>query len=521
MLPHNDLTPPDEIFKKWVDTLPASEKRKYYQLKIKPGTDLASSVSISDLRPVSGWKTDEEFFASNPFVKYVTTYAREHGISAWAALDACLIRVASIIPFNIRALIPGSGWSVLNLFLALVGKSGTGKGRAWMLARQIIPGVKCEIPELTSGEGLAATFGVRVPNLDANGKPDKTHTHFELDTSSQTIYMSEVVGLQATMGRAGSTIEEAVNRGWSGEQLGTQNRDRLKRVNIPAMGYRLTMYLGVQPAEAKVLASSQGSGFTQRFLFANAEDPGVQLCPVFGCETPEPLEIHLPSAPDEELTQAIDNGESHFDGTHIDIRIPIPAAIAIGQVNTAPVLKISIDPLDAHRMQMTARIAVILSIIEAHGLPVHMTVTPWAWRAALHIMEHSARVRADMLGMYQESQIEEATAAETTHKLAQQRASQRTRKQILISCAQTMINRLRIVRIAKGKELRHALQSSARSNANDVLKILLKVHAITNVGEIDSQNPLLETNWTLDATAGLEEEGSEKKLLSIDTLPDE
>lgn len=143
------------------------------------------------------------------------------------------------------------------------------------------------------------------------------------------------------------------------------------------MGYRLTMCLGVQPAEAKVLASSQGSCFTQRFLFANAEDPGVRLCPVFGCETPEPLEIHLPSAPDEELPRAIDNGESHFAGTHIDIRIPIPAAIAIGQVNTAPVRKVSIDPLDdAHRMQMTARIAVILSIIEAHGLPAHMTVTP-------------------------------------------------------------------------------------------------------------------------------------------------
>lgn len=519
----------DAEFSAWVAALPPEERLKYSPLTLREGVDIASSVSIRDIRPTSGFRDDTDFFQSSPWVNSVTGFARAHGISAWAALDAVIVRAAALIPFNVVC-DAGSGPSPLNLMLAVVGGSGTGKGRAWRLAQQYLPGVHHEIAALTSGEGLGATYGGRVPDIDPDtGKPSRTSSHFELDTSTQTLYLSEIVGVQASMGRSGSTIEEAVNRAWSGESLGTQNRDKTKRISIPAMGYRMCAYVGVQPAEATLLASSSGSGFTQRFFFADAEDPGVSTVPDFTHQSPEPLALRLPDPPDRALEDAINAGDSYWEKVE-RIQLPREAKIAVYQVNTIPVRGVAIDPLDSHRMQMTARIAAVLSIIEAGGRPPCMTVSVWAWRAALHIMEHSVAVRDELLDRFKTAQIDAATDIETTRAIAREEAGLSAEGYRVQRAAQTMVRYLRRHGMqATGRQLKNSLPGSLRPAdehgdgessslyAEQALGFLQSKGFIWEVGSSPAPR-YIDHTWALDADTGLTTPGSEKILISLDDI---
>ena len=505
---------------------PATENGRQKMDKKMATTTTTTPEKVADIIPRSPFTDDDEFWDSNELLRGIHDYAHAHYASAWGVLMATVTRAAAVIPFNVVEVTPGIGMSPLNILTACVGPSGSGKDRAWGLACDLIPGVRHEIAAATSGEGLAATYGERVYDTDENGRTDRKNMHFELETSTQTIVMSEVVGLKALMNRSGSTLQEAILKGWAGQGLASQNRDRQKRLSMPERGYRLSMYLGVQPAEASVFVDGAGSGWTQRFLFASAVDASIPWDAAEAgldeaMEPPE-IKINLADAPDWALTRCVEDGEARFTGPWVKIYAPSEIAAITKRAIIAPAHGVPIDPLDSHRVQLTLRVAAVLSIMEAGGIPARSEITRQAWRQALHIMEASARTRGQMLQGYADAATDARTSELAIEVTARRHADAIADDTDTLRAARSMVRRLRKVTLATGSELARALDSRLRKVDDGAvvlraLRLLIACHAITDVGGV-SPDGAIRTTWALDPTAGLDAPGSEAKITIDDSL---
>ena len=100
----------------------------------------------------------DAFWAARPALQHVLTLARARGVGPWAVLGSVLARAIATIPPEITLPgIVGSRMS-LNLFIALVGPSGGGKGAAEATALDGFSLPYIEIVPLGTGEGIARTY---------------------------------------------------------------------------------------------------------------------------------------------------------------------------------------------------------------------------------------------------------------------------------------------------------------------------------------------------------------------------
>ena len=102
----------------------------------------------------------DEFWSSREILTHISDYAHARRVSPWAALGAAMVHaIAHIPPHIVLPRLTGS-YASLNLFVAPVGSSGSGKDAAEAAARDAIPYTFDQIPvvPLGSGEGIAATY---------------------------------------------------------------------------------------------------------------------------------------------------------------------------------------------------------------------------------------------------------------------------------------------------------------------------------------------------------------------------
>lgn len=183
-----------------------------------------------------------------------------------------LARATLCIPVDVYAHTDAAGDSPLNLFVAAVGGSGSGKSQAMAAAAEILPELPehtTTIPSVTSGEGLLSRIASAEHDTTPDGKVDKAGgTHTALHAIGVLAQVDEISRFAAQAGRDGSTTLGTMLTAWSGGALGDTNRDPAKRTSIPAKAYRISAVFGVQPAAARILVED-GTGFTQRFLWCS------------------------------------------------------------------------------------------------------------------------------------------------------------------------------------------------------------------------------------------------------------
>lgn len=308
-------------------------------------------------------------------------YAQQQGASPAAVLNVALMMTLARTPSSVSLPgIRGGRRGSLNLFGALVGKSGAGKGAATDAAEDGLifhGGENYTVGQGGSGEGLIGKFG----HLEID-KDTKERRVFR-DADAVLLDIAEISGLGAQMGRAGSTLSDQLLKAFSGSRLGFgyagSNGFELERFS-----YRLTMVAGVQPENSAVLLDQGGSGLPQRFIWAMASAPDA---PDFDPRaiTPEPIHVHLPSWGHGEYTVTMD----------------VPVLMEVGQ-NSRELARDSGLGLDGHAMFARLKVAAALAFMRSAK---HITEDDW--RLSADVMAHSDVARQHCVSVLAAMQSEE------------------------------------------------------------------------------------------------------------------
>ncbi|WP_165673946.1 bifunctional DNA primase/polymerase [Mycobacteroides abscessus] len=304
---------------------------------------------------------DEAFWASRAVLTDLRQFARARRVAPWAVLGYVLARaVCAIPPHVVLPALVGSEAS-LNLFVALVGPSGAGKGGASGAAKSWLrTDPETVIATLGSGEGMAKVYAYKQKPTSAN--PAWTQVGLE---SAVLFDAPEVDNLAALSARNSSTLLPQLRSAYSGEELGFSYADPAKSVRLCAYRYRLCLTVGVQPGRGSGLLDDADGGTPQRFVWLPTTDPDIPD------EAPEaPAAYELPIWPTNAGTSKITLGATGALGL-LDVpakpgdlrtlTIPTVARTAIDE-HRCKMLRgdAGTDPLDGHRLLCRLKVAAAL-----------------------------------------------------------------------------------------------------------------------------------------------------------------
>ncbi|MBO0879944.1 MAG: bifunctional DNA primase/polymerase [Mycobacterium sp.] len=230
------------------------------------GLEPTDHIVVADVADESQIDPYAEFWRTRDSLAKVRQWGLARMCSPWALLGAVIARaLATVPPWVCLPEVIGSKGS-LNLFVALVGPSGTGKGAADSLAAEVVP-ADVHIGQAGSGEGLTHQYA----------HVDRKTGETIIDRRMVLFSVPEIDTLNALGGRTGSTIMSKLREAYSGEELGFGYADQTRRIVLGKHGYRLTMVVGVQPSRAGVLLDDAGGGTPQRFIWLPSTDPDISV----------------------------------------------------------------------------------------------------------------------------------------------------------------------------------------------------------------------------------------------------
>jgi len=252
-----------------------------------------------------------EFWLKRPELTLIRQAAQARRVSPFAVLGVVFARMLTITPHSITIPPLIGGHASLNLFIGLVGPSGAGKGSAVACATEFFDiqdnldgSTHRKFVNLGSGEGIVHTF---------RKKPTDAEPHGIVNTAA-LFNVAEIDFLTATSNRQGATIMPMLRSMWSGEQLGFQNADPSRRIQVPAHTYRASLICGIQPQKAGALINDADGGTPQRFTFLPTDDPTAPDVP-----PPFPLKL-IYSTPQSDPEEYINYGNGLLKGR--DMALP-------------------------------------------------------------------------------------------------------------------------------------------------------------------------------------------------------
>lgn len=235
----------------------------------------------------------ESFWTLTPQLGRIRDFARARRCSPWAMLGVVLSRVAAATPpFVVLPPLVGSHMS-LNLYVCLVGGSGSGKDAAINAgtdALQPMGAIEFKQIGLGSGEGILDQY---VEYKPADKQADQP-AHFHQHTESVLFVNPEIETISALKGRSNSTLMSTLREAWMGSQLGFAYRSSEKRATLGKHHYRLCLIIGSQPTSAHTLLDEEAVGTPQRFVWLPVEDPAA---PDRRPDEPPMFEWRLPEWP--------------------------------------------------------------------------------------------------------------------------------------------------------------------------------------------------------------------------------
>lgn len=320
-------------------------------------------------------------------------------VGPWAMLGNALALVTCSIPPHV-VLPPTIGsYASLNLFVALVGRSGDSKSASMAAAAEwlrIEPDHPASKPG--SGEGLAKCFAymAKLPANQGGG--------FEQRGKQWSVLakIPEVDTLTATAARGGATIMSTLREGWSGERLGTDYAGDEKRILLQQDRYRLCLVIGVQPGRARALFDEAEAGTPQRIVWLPSADPDAP-----DDEPPEPATLNLgrweshpmSPAPTGTIIDADTNRNRQLsekaDPTKFDVLSIPDVATELIKATRRAVRRgdESVDPLDSHKLLARLKVAAALMVLENR----RKTITESDWERAGIILAISDQTRQSVL----------------------------------------------------------------------------------------------------------------------------
>jgi hypothetical protein len=327
-------------------------------------------------------RIDPEDIWADPTLGHIRTFAQARLTSPWATLGTVLMRSLATVPADITLPPIVGGLGSLNLFLAVVGDSGMGKGASVAAARDAVH-LPIDAPHLPvgSGEGLVKAYAHRERMETATG--DKEWQTVQ-DRQSIVFDVSEVDQLAALSGRTGSTLMNQLRSAYSGELLGSSYADPEKAVTLEPHSYRLALIVGVQPRRSGAILSESDGGTPQRFVWMPAADP---LVPTTSPAEPESLTVApVRWSPGQKV-----------------MKVPAAAENAIRE-NRQAALRGERPPLDGHALFTRLKVAAALAVLDGRG---HLNLRDWDLSAL--IMAKSDETRQVCVDAV--AQVEEEEAA--------------------------------------------------------------------------------------------------------------
>jgi hypothetical protein len=300
------------------------------------------------------------FWDERECLAHIRDFARGRMTSPWAVLGVALARVITTVPPYV-VLPPTIGTEAsLNLFVALVGPSGMGKGAAEGAARDALDMGEVFSATVGSGEGVAHLYSHWTAK-----------TGVVRDRSAVLFTIPEVDVLTALGSRVGSTILSVLRSAFSGEKLGFSNASKERTLPLDRHTYRLCLILGVQPERAATLMNDADGGTPQRFLWLPTADPGVPDI--------------TPDAPDPQKMADQQWMRGNFPKLRLDV--PEVAVETIREAHRAR-LRGEGDALDGHALLCRLKTAVALAVIDGRR-----NVTDDDWRLSGTVMAVSDATR--------------------------------------------------------------------------------------------------------------------------------
>lgn len=211
-----------------------------------------------------------DLLLTTPVLEHIRQAAHARLVSAPALLAYVLGRVLLDVRPDVYLPPTVGSAASLNLGVAVVGGSGSGKSALLDVSRELLgltgeDQAACE-KQIGSGEGLVQTFLRR----------DKETKEMRLiDDPRRLVVVDEVDQLGALGQRSGATLGPTIRSALTGGQLGTENADIERRRNVPAKSYRLVLFAGVQPTRSAALLEDSDAGTPQRFVWVRAVDPTI------------------------------------------------------------------------------------------------------------------------------------------------------------------------------------------------------------------------------------------------------
>lgn len=406
----------------WTYQHPADEQkmRTTIRCQIEKGMSYPRAWEISRVADTSGQggggtlpNLPAEFWQARPVLEHIRKAAHSRARSADLVLFTVMARLSAMTHHELHfRTVLGDG--SLNLFVAAVGPSGTGKSAGVKVAQNLLPlprflaeddAFRDGVP-IGSGEGLAEVYmGTVMVETDETYKsgPDKGQAKSKPARAQVRhnvfVYVDEGEALTKQTQRQGATIGPVIRQAWNGETLGQQNaREETTRI-LKAGNYSLGLVAGFQRSTALPVLADAGPGTPQRFLWCAATDPNVPERPVphpgplaigdFG-----PLENHdLPGG----LVPVPRRGVIEFpDEVNAELWSRNLSRVR-GEVEDAD--------LDSHISLMRCKVAALLALLDGRD-----SVNLDDWQLSQAIWDTSASLR-DALVAY--GRTEEARVAET------------------------------------------------------------------------------------------------------------
>lgn len=336
-----------------------------------------------------------EFWESSAQLRDLRQFARARLVGPAAMLGTTLARVTAHIPPNVVLPPIVGGHASLNLFVALVGRSGESKSasmRASFDWLDIEPDYPPSKPG--SGEGLAKCFAYTSKAGNVTRQIGKQW--------SVLAQLPEVDALSATVNRGGATILSTLREGWSGERIGFDYAGADKRIVLRDNRYRLCLVMGVQPERAGWLMADADGGTPQRFVWFPASDPDAP-----DTEPPEPPRLPLgrwrepgPGAVMDADAVRVNLLDTPADPSeYVVIGTP---AVAVERIKaTQRAIRrgaTDVDPLDGHTLLCRLKVAAALMALEDR----QDEITEADWERAGVVMKVSDLTRTDVRRKIQE-----------------------------------------------------------------------------------------------------------------------
>lgn len=344
---------------------------------------------------------------------HILSLARSRRVGPWAVLGTAMTHAVAGIPPHVAIPAIVGGRMSLNLFVALVGPSGGGKGGAESAGTSGIKigGSNIESVPLGSGEGASRTF-----------RPSGTAEGARNMVTSAIFTVPEVDTLTALIGRQGSTLSAELRKLYSGEALGFANAGKETRNMVPPHSYRACLMIGVQPLRSHSLIGASDGGLPQRFVWLPTSDPDAP-----DKRPPDPGVFEIPAL----VWPSRPVGHLRLVDDDADVFVPETARIAI-DANRLSVLRQEngVNPMDGHALLCRLKVAVALMALDART-----RLSEQDWSLAEQIMAVSEHTRTQCLSALrhhrQNQNTAQALASDERDEIVASRKCQRAREAIL------------------------------------------------------------------------------------------